>query len=892
MHIIMIGGSSVLKIMSVLKQSADDLEVSSYPNMRAFLDTASQRSLTFERLILLEDGYASLGNSAQAILSQFLSFMSNSYPSIPIIALGQRNQEMLDLSLALSAAISLTLDAAKISPAIIVNIVTQPLESLKSLYSSRVIDPIQTDEVQQEVEPSKPAVSKPEKHGLCGRKNKNIVKAGTSTATPLNTQDGVTNSDLDTPPANVNPFAEGQADNINPFAESQANVNPFADAQASNMGTFSESIAPDAKTPTQKKEKHGLFGRKNKKPSDAKVQQNINPFSANEPEPQQNVNPFNTPAPEAQQNINPFNTSTPEAQQNINPFNTPAPEAQQNINPFDTPAPEAQQNTSPFNSPEPEPQQNINPFNTPAPTPEVQVAEAKENEDVFNTPAFEPQQNINPFNDSFPESDADTDVNIPQNLISDEQKVVDKQTGTVSDEVSEVEDVDSLLNAPLAASPLDNFSRQTPVSDFSANRTEPNLPPRTPFFEAQGHENKGSFDEVQEAQIPAQNPIFQPYTDENTTQVAPIPNSSKNQNAILANGEQGNITPKIKSDFDEISPVPAPLDIFSDIADMGTVPTRQTQRQSLKAEANVDNYSFAQAVSNLPNRTNHTDIQIEETESSGISFVDDTRYNQQFAPTPRVVEKIVEKEVYISASAGTPAAKLLELNQQVTVFVTGDRRSGVTYTALNLASLYGKRISTLVVDLDTETYGGQLYQDLSYLCSEEENVQNGLTRLRSVNMLQNLVMHDSDSGYDYLFSLIGNQKPSEENYKNIQSVLLAQKYYQLTIIDCPWDKLKYFTELISRSKVLICVEPDITGCHNIIELLNAIPASSRLSQVLERNGAFVSKLGTAPDSLLTNMTWIGDTFNIDIDNGDTPWHTLRVLGSADRANLIDVMKKL
>lgn len=849
MNLIMIGGSAALKIQSIIKQSADDISATIYPNMRAFLDAASQRSLTFERLLILEDGYSCLGNSAQAVLSQFLSFMSSAYPSLPIIALGKHNQDMTDLSLALSATVSLSMDAAKINSPTIIDMIIQPLELLKTRYADRIIDPTATPESSAET-PAPQKKAQPEKHSLFGHKNnKNSLKAGTSPVTPLNRQTGAPNSDLGAPSANVNPFAEVQADNINPFASPAGTApvaNPFDNAQ-----------------------------------------QPANPFDNQPQQPASNVNPFENQAQQSTSNVNPFDT---QPQQPISPAQTAVNQAPQGTFPAQPAVNQASQGTFPAQPPEEQAQVNVKPFSTPSS--EVQssgtAVQQPLNNDNSSEDDFDPfaipmeLENTQPTSSNTPAEEEIDPFSTPLAPIAQEQPV----TGTVSD-ASAVEEFDPFA-IPLAPSPLDNSSSETPIQEFSPFSSGAKNPDTQSFFAGQGTENSGSVEPPEEVKNTAENPLFQPYVDEKPAEPAPVTKSSKNQISDLAPASEQTYGRDLKADFDEISPIPfAPV--------LPEMPSSSQTHPTIKANVNVDDYDFSRAVKNLPKKANRSEPVIEEADSANISnipYVDDTRYNQQFAPAPRVVEKIVEKEVYVDSNSGTPVEKLLELNQQAVVIITGDRRSGVTYTALNLASLYGRRLSTLLVDLDTDTYGGQLYQDLGYLCSEEENVQNGLTRLRGVNMLQNLVMHDSDAGYDYLFSLIGNQKPSEENYKNIQDVLLAQKYYQLTIIDCPWNKLKYFTELAARSKVLICVEPDISGCHNTIELLNDIPATSRLSQAIERNGAFVSKLGTDANTLLTNLKWIGDTFDIDVNNGDTPWHTLRVLGTANRENLASVMKKL
>lgn len=621
--------------------------------------------------------------------------------------------------------------------------------------------------------------------------------------------------------------------------------------------------------PVEKKRSKGLFGRRKDKPSKAGTS------------PAQSLTAGQGSGFGATQgSTNPFET----------PFggNTAFGAAQGGTNPFDTQA----SGTSAFGG-----EQSSNPFNTentasnPFSAGNRQSAEENPSEGIMKNP-FEQGGTSggegNPFGQSFGSPEAQTN--------SFEEQVNPFSVASNNPAVGAFDDTTANSGNPFA----DGFNSGSETAENSVQGG----------FDFGGADNFGFSQSSSQGIEEAQNPF-------NTTQSSGLGAPVRRAENVVETGqddiEEADFVPSnpfaTPSGFSDTSRINSGSEVLLDTENnseieeadesMGFInspymqtpaPEHSVDMSKLTARSVGNQYNFKDAVATAEPRTPRRVANVEEAttaQQSQMGIIDDTSYQMQAAPT-RVVERIVEKEVYIDAGGEIPAQKLLEAGKQVTIIVTGDRRSGVTYTCLTLAALYAKRVSTLVVDLDTETCGGQLYQDIESLMGEEENVQHGVLRARNATLLSNLVHHDSTDGYDYLFSMIGNEPATANDIKAVQSSLMAQRAYQLVIVDCPWSKISLLDELITKAKILVCVDPDITGCHNTVELLNDLQVQDRLVTALERSGAYIAKQGGSVDNLTQNMRWISEAFeakNID-------WASLRILGSSSREGLIECMKKL
>ena len=646
----------------------------------------------------------------------------------------------------------------------------------------------------------------------------------------------------------------------------------------SNSAAPAEKPKPQAAQEPPKKEKKGLFGRR--KPANNVGNSPTAPLSPS----QSSGFGFNTQNPSGSSNSeNGFNTfgnaqnngfgqpetgnTNPFAQQsgNTNPF---AQQEAGNTNPFGNQA----SNTNPFAQQEAD---NTNPFENQASNANPFGQPETDNTNPFESPTTQGTQNTDPFgapHDDTPFENTPSELN-PFNVSSFKHQ---------SEAIEEIDEIEPGLNASPFGSPQ-GFAGGNAFSPSTENPTQNPMNFGVDDTQTQPRQN------ARQPQNPVQNtPNFggdNPFGGQ-----AGVPGVEQNPRSF--DGSEQNYGQNLTPDFSQNQ-----TDLDSQ---MGFTNNPYTQQQApldmsrLQSKGSRSQYDFKSAQAVHINRNQGTRQNLEEASAISTApvagmMIDDSAYQQQFAPAPRVVEKIVEREVYIDSGTETPAQKLLDAGKQVVIVVTGDRRSGVTYSAMTLAALYGKRYSTLLVDLDSETCGGQLYQDIEVLIGEDENVQHGVKRAKNPTLLGNLVHHDTDDNYDYLFSMLGNEPITDLEIRNLCSALNAQRQFQLVIIDCPWKRINCLDEILMSAKVMLCVDADVSGCYNIVRLLGEQAVGSRVTTAIERAGGYIAKFGTSTQNLMQNMAWIHETFN---DDSQIDWTSLRVLGTSDKQGLLEAMKKL
>ena len=869
MNLIIIGGVSAEKMKAILANSADNVNVTILPDILAFLNQASTRNMSVDRIFLMQEAYKAVTGNPQPTLDSLNKFVTTQYPSVRLLCLGADKNILTTFAQTFISPNHATFSVARATGTFITDLAVQPIEVLTSRYTNQYIkydvgNVMSYAEQEQPVAsiPAQTPVQKPaaqpkvqEKKSLFGRrKSTSPSNAGTSPAAPLTPSQsgfgGNTSSPAGSFPSggaqiNNNPFSKGT--NNNPFASGGQNAQPAGQQVNNNpfgSNPFSSSNSAHVDEPTQaqsaeqpaKQKSGGLFGVKK------------NPFArAKTQEPQAQAEQAQ-PSANADNGLNGFGVkSRPNNSFSSNSPNVADAPTTGTTNPFGG-------QSSGF------PATNNNPFAQSGDNPTVTKTK-------FNTrKPFEPSSQSSA--DEVASSMGSTGFGSP---------FMEDRDSSVAN-VDEVEEVGSGFETPAYNNPFG--SREGTISENSAVSQGSKIPGQSGGF---GVRQGG----LEEARRPVQNQSNFGSSFNNSglnAQNSGTPlNNGNPQNSSYGMGAGELLHGNEIEEIDEISAGIPPLE------PMGN--SRKLDMSRLQGNVH-NNYDFKGATQVNRGVTTRRENNVEEV--SGITaapvsgYIDDSEYQQQFAPAPRVVEKIVEREVYIDSGTETPAQKLLDAGKQVIIVVTGDRRSGVTLTALTLAQIYAKRVSTLVVDLDTETCGGQLYQDLEELMSEDENVLHGLTRAKNPTLLSNLTFHSNSDGYDYLFSLLGNGTITNDELRGLQNALIAQRQFQLVIIDCPWNRLSAIEDLFMSAKILLCVDPDVSGCYNITRMLDRMPISGRFVTAVERAGGYVAKPGTAPDNLIHNMQWLSDMFKVDGVN----WAELRILGSADRNNLPDVMKKL
>ena len=910
MELLIIGGTSAEKMKKILSQSADNVSVTIYSSVDEFLSQTSTRPVHADRIFLMQEAYKALGANAKPVLDSMARFLGNQYPSVRLLCLGADTTALHDMAQIFISPNYATFSVARATGNLITDLALQPIESLTSRYTDFYIKPdiygagnsgivgaVDVGSPEQVAQPqpqpvnnaSAPQQEQSKKKSLFGRRKTTPNNAGNSPAAPLTPSQssgfgGNTSNPTGSPfnnggaggSSNINPFASGGQQNTNPFANGGQKSNPFAKGANPNTNPF------------------GNGGQQSATPANA-TQPNVNPFANGGQQPAPKSNPFAKRANQAQQpSANPFAGGNQPAQ-NANPFGNGG---QQDVGVNYRQGGDHQNLGDPFG------EGGIQPgaFNTRKPD---------------NNNSFGYEDNSYTSNDfggnPFMEDHNQGTAPVRENTLHESNPFVggspNRGAAASSTDAFSGMALDSDFNNDFQSP--NNFGSSMPNSSFSSPNASPENSPQNPNFGGQN----GSFDTPQTPQnfgssqqnFGGQQTNFgsNPSLDDEFPEVEPSQNPSINSAFGYSSAPEQ--TPEIEEVSGGFNPLGAAAmgaavgagaalaggAMAGSVGGAAPQVGLETRKLDMtRLQGNVRNQYDFKGASQINGGTVRRENNVEEvagfTAAPMGGFIDDSEYQQQFAPAPRVVEKIVEKEVYIDSGTETPAQKLLDAGKQVIIVVTGDRRSGVTYTALSLANIYGNRVNTLLVDLDTETCGAQLYQDIDILLSEEENVRHGLQRAKNPTLLGNLVHHDNSAGYDYLFSMLDNPPVSDVDIRGLQNALIAQRQFQLVIIDCPWSRLSALDELFMSAKILICVDPDASGCYNIVRMLDRMPVGGRFTTAVERAGAFIAKQGTSVDNLISNMQWIGETFSSDGVN----WAGLRVLGTADTQHLPDVMKKL
>ena len=215
------------------------------------------------------------------------------------------------------------------------------------------------------------------------------------------------------------------------------------------------------------------------------------------------------------------------------------------------------------------------------------------------------------------------------------------------------------------------------------------------------------------------------------------------------------------------------------------------------------------------------------------------------------------------------------------LIVTGDRRVGATKLSLNLANLYARQEKVLYVDFDRFRHGSLGYLDLDSILEEEEHIQNGVSHLKSLNILSNVVHLYKKGGFFTLLSMYGTEI-SDEQMIQAQEVLSKQREYTTIIIDCPLENIYLLKDIIYLSHVLICAEDDKVGILNLMTMLGSCCGEEKfLSAIFDRCFYVVGRKGNV-EKFRRELSNVLDMFEIELYN----WNNIEVLGTLKGTNAL------
>ena len=259
---------------------------------------------------------------------------------------------------------------------------------------------------------------------------------------------------------------------------------------------------------------------------------------------------------------------------------------------------------------------------------------------------------------------------------------------------------------------------------------------------------------------------------------------------------------------------------------------------------------------------------------------------------PVEVEKIVEVEKRVEVEKIVEVEKLVEVETFVgggnrrtykngvrTIIVTGDRKTGVTGTALNLSAYYAKTGKTLYVDLDTVRKGSLLYLGIENIALANPAQISGVENLMSVNGLSHSVYAFDKRNFDCLLSSYGSVI-EPQRIKDLQRLLISQRTYDTIIIDCPLENLVHLEDMVLYGEVFICMESTVPSIVVTLSSLSDMDFEDKGMSYLFNNSQFVLSKGSLESDFEKNLRYVSDIFSLEEQKLD--WSSVKSLGVVDK----------
>lgn len=206
---------------------------------------------------------------------------------------------------------------------------------------------------------------------------------------------------------------------------------------------------------------------------------------------------------------------------------------------------------------------------------------------------------------------------------------------------------------------------------------------------------------------------------------------------------------------------------------------------------------------------------------------------------PKVVEKIVEKEIIRNVGGSDNLVKnILSGKNPTVIVVTGDRATGVTSTCLSLINFFSSKTSVLYVDFDTEFHGALSYLDYQEFLNNEPTKHNGIKLANNYNALQNCIC-SMESNLDILTSNYDCEVTDAEIKATVETICEVIPNYGIVIVDCPIKKLDLMSDLILTGTVLINCEASKRGFMNLLCALENCTLPLKYKKLIANKGSIL-----------------------------------------------------
>lgn len=227
-----------------------------------------------------------------------------------------------------------------------------------------------------------------------------------------------------------------------------------------------------------------------------------------------------------------------------------------------------------------------------------------------------------------------------------------------------------------------------------------------------------------------------------------------------------------------------------------------------------------------------------------LSLGSDEESYRQTAEAPKVIVQTVTKEVIRNVNTGT---KLTTLNGVYSgrlkkiIIVTGDRGTGITSTALNIAKTLSQKVDVLYFDCDIENHGLLSYIDYSNFQNYENIHMNSIKLCKSSQAFNRCVI-----SWDTSLYLLTTDYTCDATVDDLRVAgeIVAERAddFGVIVVDCPVDKLEYIPDLILTGQGVICVEGTKRGFMNMLCQFERSNLQLRFKRTLvSRGNLFVTK---------------------------------------------------
>lgn len=226
----------------------------------------------------------------------------------------------------------------------------------------------------------------------------------------------------------------------------------------------------------------------------------------------------------------------------------------------------------------------------------------------------------------------------------------------------------------------------------------------------------------------------------------------------------------------------------------------------------------------------------EDVSDMGVAL-DEEQYRQQ-TEQPKVIKQVITKEVIRNVNTGNKLVALNGVYQgrlKKVVIVTGDRGTGVTSTALNIAKTLAKKVDVLYFDCDINNHGLLNYIDYANFKNYEQVHMNGVKMCKSTQVFSNCVISWEENLY--LLTTDFSCDCSTEDLERAGEVVAENAdEFGVVVVDCPVDKLPYIKDLVLTGLGVVCVEGSRRGFMNMLCQFETNTLQTRYKRTLVSHG--------------------------------------------------------